>query len=131
MVGVFVAFKAWLRKRSAASKFSTARPVLPTWPDCRVIGWKRCSATVEGSIVFGSMTSGASALSGAKMALMMLRSLIIIEKGDEMPNQMRPIHPGEILEEELQTLGLSARQLARALAVPPNRISSIVHQRRA
>ena len=62
---------------------------------------------------------------------MMLRSSIIIEKGDEMPNQMRPIHPGEILEEELQTLELSARQLARALAVPPNRISSIVHQRRA
>src|SRR5215510_5636732 len=48
-----------------------------------------------------------------------------------MPNQMRPIHPGEILEEELQTLGLSARQLARALAVPPHRIASIVHQRRA
>ena len=48
-----------------------------------------------------------------------------------MPNQMRPIHPGEILEEELQTLGLSARQLAVALAVPPNRITSIVNQRRA
>ena len=47
-----------------------------------------------------------------------------------MPNQMRPIHPGEILQEELQTLQLSARQLALALGVPPNRITSILHQRR-
>jgi addiction module HigA family antidote len=48
-----------------------------------------------------------------------------------MPNQMRPIHPGEILQEELQTLQLSARQLALALDVPPNRITSLLHQTRA
>ena len=66
----------------------------------------------------------------AVCALLQTRNRLI-EQGDEMPNQMRPIHPGEILEEELQTLGLSARQLARALAVPPHRIASIVHQRRA
>lgn len=48
-----------------------------------------------------------------------------------MPNQMRPIHPGEILQEELETLQLSARQLARALDVPPNRITSLLHQTRA
>jgi addiction module HigA family antidote len=44
---------------------------------------------------------------------------------------MRPIHPGEILQEELQTLQLSARQLALALDVPPNRITSLLHQTRA
>ena len=31
---------------------------------------------------------------------------------------MRPVHPGEILREELQTLGLSANALSKALGVP-------------
>jgi addiction module HigA family antidote len=48
-----------------------------------------------------------------------------------MPNHMRPIHPGEILQEELQTLQLSARQLALALGVPPNRITSLLNHTRA
>jgi len=34
-------------------------------------------------------------------------------------NGMRPVHPGEILREELDTLGLSANALARALASHP------------
>jgi hypothetical protein len=32
-------------------------------------------------------------------------------------NGMRPVHPGEILREELHACGLSARGLAEALAV--------------
>lgn len=41
-------------------------------------------------------------------------------------------HPGEMLAEEfMQPLGLSARQLARALGVPHNRISELVAGRRA
>ena len=40
-------------------------------------------------------------------------------------------HPGEILSEEfLVPLGLSARQVAEAIGVPPNRISDMVRQRR-
>lgn len=40
-------------------------------------------------------------------------------------------HPGEVLREEyLLPLGLSARQLARELDVPGNRISDILRQRR-
>ena len=36
-------------------------------------------------------------------------------------------HPGEILREEFMTpLGLSANALARALDVPPNRITSLI-----
>ena len=36
-------------------------------------------------------------------------------------------HPGEILREEfMMPLGLSANALARALGVPPNRITAIV-----
>ncbi len=35
-----------------------------------------------------------------------------------MGNGMRPAHPGEILAEELEELGLSANALAHALGVP-------------
>ena len=49
-----------------------------------------------------------------------------------MKNQMRPIHPGEILREEyLVPLGLSANALAQVLGVPANRISAIVAEKRA
>jgi antitoxin HigA-1 len=48
-----------------------------------------------------------------------------------MPNKMRPIHPGEVLKEELAGLGLSANAFARALAVPTNRITSILNEQRA
>ena len=45
-------------------------------------------------------------------------------------NRMRPVHPGEILGEELQELGMSANALAKALAVPTNRITAILRGRR-
>ena len=41
-----------------------------------------------------------------------------------------PIHPGEILKDELETLNLSAAELARAIKVPANRISQIVAGKR-
>jgi addiction module HigA family antidote len=41
-------------------------------------------------------------------------------------------HPGEVLREEyLEPLGLSARALAEAIGVPPNRLTEIVAERRA
>lgn len=43
----------------------------------------------------------------------------------------RPIHPGEILSDELQGLGVSPTELARQIAVPPNRLSQIISGRRA
>ena len=42
-------------------------------------------------------------------------------------NGMRPVHPGEILREELQTLGLSANAMSKALDVPVNRITAILN----
>jgi addiction module HigA family antidote len=39
---------------------------------------------------------------------------------------VKHVHPGEILEEELQARGMSASALAKALFVPPNRISAII-----
>lgn len=43
---------------------------------------------------------------------------------------MRPVHPGEILRDELEALGLSASALARELDVPVNRITAILHGQR-
>ena len=45
-------------------------------------------------------------------------------------NRMRPVHPGEILGEELQELGMSANALAKELGVPTNRITAIIGGRR-
>jgi len=42
-----------------------------------------------------------------------------------------PIHPGEILADELKEIGISAAELARMLAVPANRISQIIARKRA
>lgn len=42
-----------------------------------------------------------------------------------------PIHPGEILVDELNEIGISAAELARTLDVPANRISQIIARKRA
>lgn len=42
-----------------------------------------------------------------------------------------PIHPGEILRDELDEIGINAKKLAEALHVPPNRVSQIINGRRA
>jgi antitoxin HigA-1 len=47
-----------------------------------------------------------------------------------MKSGMRPIHPGEILREELVEMNLSANALAQALGVPPNRITAILKEQR-
>ena len=43
---------------------------------------------------------------------------------------MRPVHPGEILREELDELGLSANALSKALGVPVNRVTMILNGQR-
>ena len=46
-------------------------------------------------------------------------------------NNMRPIHPGEIIKEEyLEPLGMSVNALAVALRVPAPRINDVVRQKR-
>ncbi len=46
--------------------------------------------------------------------------------------KMPPVHPGEILREDLmKPLGLTVTSLARELKVPVNRMSEIVNGRRA
>lgn len=48
-----------------------------------------------------------------------------------MANKMRPIHPGEILQDELAALELSANAFAKAIGVPANRVSGILNGQRA
>lgn len=45
--------------------------------------------------------------------------------------KLPPIHPGELLRDELNEIGVSLNELGRALRVPMNRISAIVNGRRA
>jgi addiction module HigA family antidote len=42
-----------------------------------------------------------------------------------------PIHPGEVLAEELRALSVTASELARQLKVPANRITGIINGTRS
>jgi antitoxin HigA-1 len=50
-----------------------------------------------------------------------------------MPQRRKlpPIHPGELLRDELEEIGASLNELARALRVPMNRISAVVNGKRS
>ena len=45
-------------------------------------------------------------------------------------NRMKPVHPGEILRDELNALELSANALSKALDVPVNRVTKILNGQR-
>ena len=45
-------------------------------------------------------------------------------------NGMRPVHPGEVLREELDELGLSADALSKALDIPVTRVTMILNGQR-
>ena len=47
-----------------------------------------------------------------------------------MKNGRRPVHPGEILRDDLDALDLSANALASALNVPVNRVTMILKGQR-
>ena len=49
---------------------------------------------------------------------------------DRPKSGMRPVHPGEILREELEELGLSASALAEKLDAAASRITEILRERR-
>jgi antitoxin HigA-1 len=57
----------------------------------------------------------------------MSRSLTTTEPREGRP----PIHPGEILADELSEIGITPTELARQLEVPANRITQIVRGKRA
>ena len=41
------------------------------------------------------------------------------------------VHPGEILKDELEELGVMPTEFARQIAVPPNRVSQIIAGKRS
>ena len=43
----------------------------------------------------------------------------------------RAVHPGEILKEELEALGVSPTEFARQIEVPPNRVGQIIAGKRS
>ena len=43
---------------------------------------------------------------------------------------MNPVHPGIVLREELDDIGLSANALAKAIGVPANRVTAILNRER-
>jgi len=57
----------------------------------------------------------------------MSKSSITIEETMTRP----AIHPGEVLAEELAEIAVTPSELARQLRVPANRITQIVHGKRA
>ncbi len=60
--------------------------------------------------------------------------LITIERETMDTTERRPIypiHPGTVLADELEELGMSAADLARALHVPSNRIYQLIAGKRA
>ena len=46
-------------------------------------------------------------------------------------DNLPPIHPGELLKDELDALGMSARKFAAHIGVPANAVTSILNGRRA
>ena len=48
-----------------------------------------------------------------------------------MKNKMRPVHPGEILKDELEALDMNPSSLSKLLMVPPNRIIDILKGKRS
>ena len=85
-----------------------------------------------------STSNGACALYGQPMAPLTLKLLttaecmfMMIKELNMLTNGMRPIHPGEILQEGfLKPLHLSANALSKALHVPAGRVNDIVLERR-
>lgn len=60
----------------------------------------------------------------------MPRSLTTTDETNTTTNRMMPVHPGEILREEMDERDLSANALAQALGVPTNRVTAILNGQR-
>ena len=43
----------------------------------------------------------------------------------------RAVHPGLVLKDELMEIGITPTEFARQIGVPPNRMSQIIHGKRA
>ena len=85
----------------------------------------------RGSTVSESTSSGESVFVGLRTVQTRWK-LWTITKAEDMnvKNGMMPVHPGEVLREEMEALDLSANKLSKALRVPVNRITLILNGQR-
>ncbi len=90
----------------------------------------RCQETGKDNTAFESIDNGASVSYGPK-GVTALKTLKLPITTEEKTMPRRPIHPGEILADELAEIGISAAEFARTLEVPPGRISQILAGKRA
>ena len=54
-----------------------------------------------------------------------------MSKSQNITDKLPPVHPGEILKETLDDLGISMNRLSQEIRVPANRVSSIIAGRRS
>jgi antitoxin HigA-1 len=54
-----------------------------------------------------------------------------MSKSRNITVKLPPVHPGEILKETLEDLGISMNRLSQQIHVPANRISSIIARQRS
>src|SRR5689334_11824804 len=102
------------------------------WRHLPATAWKRSKMTARGNTAFASMINGGSALSGRMATHTTLKSSITIKENSmSRKRTLAPVHPGEILREDLSEIGVSMNALAEALRVPANRILGIVRGDRA
>ena len=91
---------------------------------------ERLKGIAKGCTAFASTTSGASALTGA-MGMATKLSLWTTTRSQGHDKKPKPVHPGEILQEEFMVpLGLSMNRVAMDLRVPVKRIADIVNEKR-
>jgi addiction module HigA family antidote len=123
-------FKEFGDRPRSGSEFSKQPLALLRWRHCRAIAWRRFVAIEMVSTAFGSIGNGESVFVGYLPILARLTS-----KSSTITEGMRmartPIHPGEILADELTELGVTASEAARILRVPANRLSLILRRKRA
>jgi antitoxin HigA-1 len=53
-----------------------------------------------------------------------------MSKSSTTTKKLDPVHPGEILQEDLADVGMSINELARAIHVPVNRLSRLIRRER-
>ncbi len=99
------------------------------------IGLKRFLAIGKGSTASESTSSIASASLGRETVRPMSRSSTNTEIGwfrmVRVPTHREPTHPGEmLLEEFLEPMGISQRDLAEGIRVPYQRVNELVNRRR-
>lgn len=111
--------------------------LLTSCASLRAIGWRHCRVIERASSASGSMTSTGYVFNGHPLVLSKLKSRTTIKSEKKeatmirVPTHRQPTHPGEmLLEEFLNPMDVTQRQLADAIHVPYQRINEIINGKR-